>query len=252
MPLDRGRSRHRGDRRWKRCLERQNEVAAAVRASVAEIAGVVVVALRAATPELAEWDVVDDATWVAPGPAGSAQPPPHPAWVAAVKASGGPPPRPQAQVSASPKEPPPPPPGRGGTDVPPPPPVGPCTGTPSAAAAQAAVPSKAPGGPGLAETQANRDWEQRLAVAAEHGAAVAESHARGEPAPSAPPHAPPLRSRLWVAVHGLAESAGLYGRWENGAEVARRDGHTVLGYPSLAEAKAFMQGAAVEVPDGRF
>ena len=60
-------------------LERQNEVVAAVRASVAEIASVVVVALRAATPELAEWDVVDDATGMAPGPSGAVPPPPHPA-----------------------------------------------------------------------------------------------------------------------------------------------------------------------------
>jgi hypothetical protein len=219
-------------------LERQNEVVAAVRASVAEIASVVVVALRAATPELAEWDVVDDTTGMALGSSGAAPPAPHPAWTAAVTASGGPPPRTQASVGASPKEPPPPPPLVVPRKAPP--------ASPTEASA------KAPGGPGLAEVQANRDWEQRLAGAAEHGAAVAAAHARGGPAPTAPPHPPPLRSRYWVAVHGVPESAGLYGRWEGGAEVASKSGHTVRGYPSLAEARAFLQGAAVEVPDRRF
>jgi hypothetical protein len=65
---------------------------------------------------------------------------------------------------------------------------------------------------------------------------------------------PPLRSRLWVAVGGESERRGIYSRWENGAATAREGTVpcVVIGYPSLAEAKEFLRGAGLEVPDRRY
>ena len=66
--------------------ERQVEVAAAINARVGEFAEMVVAELRANV-----WTVVDDAVLDAPrAVAAAVPPPPHPAWVAATNARGGP------------------------------------------------------------------------------------------------------------------------------------------------------------------
>jgi hypothetical protein len=105
----------------------------------------------------------------------------------------------------------------------------------------------------------DRAWPQRLADAEEHGAAVAAALAAGRPVPKAAPLPPPLRSRVWAAVGGVPEMAGLYARWQPGdrqrgaAEAAAHaPPSTVRGYLSLAEALAFARGAGAVLPDRRY
>ena len=143
--------------------------------------------------------------------------------------------------------------------APPPPPkvAGSMAGPSSPPAVPKAFPPMAP--TVATPTDDDRAWPQRLADAEEHGAAVAAALAAGRPVPKAAPLPPPLRSRVWAAVGGVPEMAGLYARWQPGdrqrgaAEAAAHaPPSTVRGYPSLAEALAFARGAGTVLPDRRY
>jgi hypothetical protein len=216
-------------------------------------------ALRAGSQQHADgWALVEPPTLaVAPAP-----PPARPealplpktrAWLDAVQASGGPPPLPPTGMPAA------------DFAVPPPPP-------PKAALAPAptAAPAMASGAVAQAVEETTprhdtpaavgaqrgglasaRDWEQRLAFATTSGAAVAAALAAGVVPPPPPKWTLPLRNRVWAAVGGLPAHVGIYSTWTDGGERAATS-CAVWGFPSLAEAKAFAQGAGVELPDRRY
>jgi hypothetical protein len=101
------------------------------------------------------------------------------------------------------------------------------------------------------------DWDARLAAARDHGGAVALALAAGHKPPPQAPHPPPLRNRVWAVVGGFGARAeahvGLYARWEGGAERAVHGPHACVarGYPSLAEARVFCDGAGLADPVDR-
>ncbi len=248
-------------------LERQVEVLAAVRAVERDFALLTVDALRVGAVVEA-WEVVDgDAASSSLGGPAAAAPPvakggATQAWLAAVKASGGPPPLPAGGPGPDPLVPPPPPPPATAAH---PAPLGAAAG-PAASAGPAPSPARAKTMPAVPTTAAAdqahpatptyhpEDWDARLAAAEEHGAAVAEALAAHRVPPSQLVHPSPLRNRVWAAVGGAAERVGLYSRWDHGAETALRGALpcTVRGFPSLAEARAFARGAGVaELPDRR-
>ena len=214
---------------------RQDRVATAIEQNIDEFARIAIASLRRTTPSLAEWTVVEPPTLAAPPP-----PPATPTPVPAVLLV--PPPAPpiavvHADPAAWPKVAAPTAPQR---KAPP--------GTPGFAAA--------PPMAGLAQAQADRDWDARLAVAQAHGAAVAAALAARPPScvPKAPPMPPPLRNRVWAAVGGTPELAGFYSRWEDGAAAAaaHQPPCVVRGVASLAEARAFADGAGATLADRRY
>ncbi len=220
----------------------QDQVATAIDQQSGEFALLVIEALRAGTPGLAE--VQPPAAAKAPSAGAGVPSPPPP--LGAASATWGrretpppPPPRAAAATGAAP--------GAAGSPKAPPPKT-PGPGVP--AAREAAMPR----GTGLVQAQEDRDWAVRLAAATAHGTVVAAALRTGGAVPKAPPMPPPLRNRVWAAVGGDPALAGLYARWDGGAAAAadHLPPCVVRGWASLAEARAFAEGAGSELPDRRF
>ncbi len=252
--------------------DNQSEVAAAIVNVGQEMAALVVDEIRRNFEKDTPWpaghsDASADsaAASAAAAPAVPKQrPAPTLAWLAAVAASGGPPPAPPPGTEHGREVPPPPPPPAPLTG-PPPQPV-PTVASPEAAAespadpparepmARAARPSSRP--PAMPSYDPE-DWEARLAAARAHGEAVRLALAATGKAPPQAPHPPPLRNRVWAVVGGFGaraeEQVGLYGRWEGGAERTVDGPHACVarGYPSLAEARTFCEGAGLHEPIDR-
>jgi hypothetical protein len=250
-------------------LDNQSEVAAAIVNVGQNMAALVVDEIRRNFQEDTPWPAgrpsasADSAA--APAAATPAAPKqrsvPTLAWLAAVAASGGPPPGPPPNAEPGREIPPPPPPSR----APPPLPM-PTVALPKAAAtpppdppvrepkARAARPSSVPP---AAPSYDPEDWGARLAAARAHGEAVALALATNGKAPPQTPHPSPLRNRVWAVVGGFGARAeahvGLYARWEGGAERAVYGPHACVarGYPSMAEARVFCDGAGLAEPIDR-
>ena len=94
---------------------------------------------------------------------------------------------------------------------------------------------------------------ERMAAARQYGKEVKRAQSAGKPLPPAPSIVAPLRARVWVAIGGQPELAGIYGRWLGGAATAKNADPPchVVGFPSLAEVEEFLAGMETKVPDRR-
>ena len=108
--------------------------------------------------------------------------------------------------------------------------------------------------PSRAVATAAADWARRLAAARALGKSMVP-HLEGGTNPPAPkPHPPPLRNRCWAVLRGRRPSdKGIYSKWTPGAAdaIAGATAPVVRGFPSLAEARAFMEGAGCPAADLR-
>ena len=108
--------------------------------------------------------------------------------------------------------------------------------------------------PDRAPATAAADWARRLAAARALGQTMVPHLAQGTSPPAQRPHQPPLQNRCWAVLRGrLPRDEGIYSRWALGAAdaIAGATAPLVQGFPSLAEARAFMEGAGRPAADLR-
>ena len=94
---------------------------------------------------------------------------------------------------------------------------------------------------------------ERMAAARQYGKEVKRAQSARKLLPPAPSIVAPLRARVWVAIGGQPELAGIYGRWLGGAATAKNADPPchVVGFPSLAEVEELLAGMETKVPDRR-
>ena len=100
------------------------------------------------------------------------------------------------------------------------------------------------------EESSGQSLAAREDAARQYGRRLAAELAAGRPAP--PALAPParLKNRVWVATECDPDLAGLYGMSAAAEGAARPDG-LVRGFASVAEARGYISGLGVTVPDRR-